>query len=44
MVAPPLATFRRGPSLVASVTSVGGVNRGSDFADAVRGVLPNGSP
>ena len=32
------------PSLVASVTSVGGVNRGSDFADAVRGVLPNGSP
>src|SRR5574343_159406 len=32
------------PSLVASVTSVGGVNRGSDFADAVRGVLPDGSP
>lgn len=32
------------PELVASVTSVGGVNRGSDFADAVRGVLPDGSP
>ena len=32
------------PALVASVTSVGGVNRGSDFADAVRGVLPDGSP
>ncbi|MGE5450521.1 MAG: lipase family alpha/beta hydrolase [Acidobacteriota bacterium] len=32
------------PQLVASVTSVGGVNRGSDFADAVRGVLPDGSP
>lgn len=32
------------PELVASVTSVGGVNRGSDFADALRGVLPNGSP
>ena len=32
------------PQLVASATSVGGVNRGSDFADAVRGVLPNGSP
>lgn len=32
------------PQLVASVSSVGGVNRGSDFADAVRGVLPNGSP
>ena len=32
------------PSLVASVSSVGGVNRGSDFADAVRGVLPDGSP
>lgn len=32
------------PELVASVSSVGGVNRGSDFADALRGVLPNGSP
>lgn len=32
------------PELVASVTSVGGVNRGSDFADALRGVLPSGSP
>lgn len=32
------------PQLVASVSSVGGVNRGSDFADAVRGVLPDGSP
>ena len=32
------------PELVASVTSVGGVNRGSAFADAVRHVLPDGSP
>ena len=32
------------PELVASVTSVGGVNRGSDFADALRGVLPDGTP
>jgi triacylglycerol lipase len=31
------------PDLVASVSSVGGVNRGSDFADAVRGVLPDGT-
>ncbi|WP_311222601.1 MULTISPECIES: triacylglycerol lipase [unclassified Acidovorax] len=31
------------PQLVASVTTVGGVNRGSRVADAVRGVLPAGS-
>ncbi|WKE66226.1 triacylglycerol lipase [Gallaecimonas kandeliae] len=31
------------PDLVASVTSVGGVNWGSRFADAVRGTLPEGS-
>jgi len=31
------------PQLVASVTSVGGVNRGSRVADVVRGVAPPGS-
>ncbi len=31
------------PQLVASVTSVGGVNRGSRVADVVRGVAPAGS-
>ncbi|MCY7294659.1 triacylglycerol lipase [Alteromonas sp. a30] len=31
------------PELVASVTSVGGVNWGSPVADAVRGVIPEGS-
>ncbi|MCB1978592.1 MAG: triacylglycerol lipase [Burkholderiaceae bacterium] len=31
------------PQLVASVTSVGGVNRGSRFADVIRGVAPAGS-
>ena len=31
------------PTLVASVTSVGGVNRGSRVADVVRGALPPGS-
>ena len=31
------------PELVASVTSIGGVNKGSKVADALRGVLPAGS-
>ncbi|UDM17679.1 triacylglycerol lipase [Vogesella sp. XCS3] len=31
------------PDLVASVTSVGGVNKGTKVADALRGVLPAGS-
>ncbi|WP_444544578.1 hypothetical protein [Shewanella marina] len=31
------------PEMVASVTSVGGVNRGSEFADFVRGAVPSGS-
>ena len=32
------------PELVASVTSVGGVNRGSDVADALLKIGPDGSP
>ncbi|KHK87290.1 alpha/beta fold hydrolase, partial [Novosphingobium malaysiense] len=31
------------PDLVASVTSINGVNKGSKVADVVRGVLPPGS-
>ncbi|MBV1775868.1 triacylglycerol lipase [Burkholderiaceae bacterium DAT-1] len=31
------------PQLVASVSTVGGVNKGSKFADVVAGTLPNGS-
>lgn len=31
------------PDIVASVTSVGGVNKGSTIADIVRGTIPSGS-
>ncbi|WP_306462787.1 esterase/lipase family protein, partial [Klebsiella pneumoniae] len=31
------------PDLVASVTSIGGVHKGSAVADLVRGVIPSGS-
>ena len=44
MAAPP-ARYVAGvaPQLVASVTSIGGVNRGSRVADILRGVAPAGS-